>query len=105
MTAGHRSGPEPKPETARPLIASSTMTDPTDIGRLARRHDFALLVTSQRADGIVVSQVYASLQSAERKVQRAQERGLEAAMSLVRIVPVAHVSADDLALVDEEAQP
>lgn len=105
MTAGQWRGPEPRPETARPLIASTTMTESTDIGLLARRHEYGLLVTSRRADDVVVSQVFTTLASAERKVQRAQERGLDASVTLVRIVPVAHVGLEDLALVDEAGQP
>ena len=55
----------------------------------ARRADYALLVTYQRADGRVCRQLYAgNIAAAERKVARCRERGLPASIALVRLVPV-----------------
>lgn len=78
---------------------TSIIPDDTD-ARLARarRHDYAVLVLAERADGIVVSQVYQHLSAAERRVRRTRERNLAASMHLVRLVPVPWSAAVDLAL-------
>ena len=71
----------------------SSIPQPADVLQRARRHDYALLVVSQRRDGVVVSQVFTSMHPAERKLARCRERGLPASMTLVRLVPAA-VSID-----------
>lgn len=65
-----------------------------------RRHDYAVVVLAERADGVVVSQVYQHLAAAERRVRNTHERGLAASMHLVRLVPVPWTVAADLALED-----
>ncbi|TWE13262.1 hypothetical protein [Rudaeicoccus suwonensis] len=78
---------------------SSTIAEADLIAR-AKRHDYAIRVVFERADGRVCSQMYADLSAAERKQVRCHERGLQATLTLVRLVPVHHVTADLLALVD-----
>lgn len=60
-----------------------------DVLARVKRHDFAVRVVFERADGVVCSQIYASLDAAERRVRRCHERNLAASMCLVRLVPVA----------------
>lgn len=55
-----------------------------------------MLVLAERRDGIVTSQVYADLGAAERKVWRTREKGLQASLQLVRLVPVPFVAVDEL---------
>lgn len=83
--------------------SSSIVPQGTDIERLARRHEYALRVVAQRADGVVVTQFYTNLPAAERKVARVRERGLSAALSLVRVVPQPFALPDDFALVAGDA--
>lgn len=87
------------PEQSAGGRSTSSVPRPGDIASLARRHDFGLLVVAERRDGVLVSQVFASLEAAERKITRTRERGLSASMTLVRLVPVPHVVPEDLALV------
>lgn len=68
-----------------------------DLAARARRHDHGVLVLAERRDGVVTSQVFANLDAAERKVARTHERGFTASLTLVRIVPVPHVTLDELA--------
>lgn len=68
---------------------TSKRTGRADVLARAARHDYGIRVTTTRADGVVVSQVYASLAAAERKVARCRERGLPVSLVLVRLVPVA----------------
>lgn len=56
-----------------------------DIEARAQRVEFALLVLSERADGVICSQLYTNLKAAERKVARTRERNLSARMTLVRL--------------------
>lgn len=70
------------------LKLSGDSTDPIDVVRLAQRHDYAVLVSAERVDGVVTQQVYTNLPAAERKLARNHERGLNATLCLVRLVPV-----------------
>lgn len=76
----------PSRTTTTTVVSSSPQS--TDLAARARRHDFAVRVVSERADGVLVAQFYTNLPAAERKLARTQERGLRAEMHLVRIVPV-----------------
>lgn len=67
---------------------TTTIPTPTGAALLARRHQFAIYVLSERADGRIVGQVYTSLPAAERKAARTRERGLHAVLSLVELRPV-----------------
>ena len=68
---------------------ASTIPSAADILARARRHDYGLLVTYERRDGRVASQVYAgNIAAAEQKVRRCHRAGLAATMTLVRLVPV-----------------
>lgn len=89
---------ESRPAGAAPETPAkkSTAKDTRDLASRARRHDHGVLVLAERKDGVVVSQVYADLAAAERKVQRTRERGLSATLTLVRLVPLPHVTPDDL---------
>lgn len=69
---------------------------PADLLARAARHDYGLRVTWERADGRICTQTYASLSTAERKVQRTRERGFRAHMQLVQIVPV-HFTPEEVA--------
>lgn len=60
----------------------------SDLAACARRPDYGVLVTFERADGAVASQVYRNLGAAERKRTRCHERGLRAELLLVRLLPV-----------------
>lgn len=82
--------------------ATRSADQSTDLAARARRHDHGVLVLAERRDGIVTSQVFADLAAAERKVWRTRERGLSASLSLVRLVPVPFVTADELADRDAE---
>lgn len=63
-------------------------TGTPDLAARARRHDHGVLVLAERRDGVVVSQVFADLPAAERKVARTRARGLSASLTLVRLLPV-----------------
>lgn len=78
---------------------TSIIPQSTDSGQTPRPHMYAVLVVSERKDHVLVSQVFMSLASAEKKVQRTRERGLSASLTLVRITAVPFVTAEDLALV------
>lgn len=67
-----------------------------DLAARARRHDHGVLVLSERRDGVVCAQVFADLGAAERKVWRTRERGLSASLTLVRLLPVAHLDPDEI---------
>lgn len=67
-----------------------------DLLARAARHDYALRVTWERADGRVCTQVYATLPAAERKVRATRERGLRAHLQLVQVVPV-HLHGEGVA--------
>lgn len=69
---------------------ASSIAQRADVLLKARRHDYGLLVTFERSDGRVCSQVYAgNIAAAERKLSRVRSRSLAASMTLVRLVPVA----------------
>ena len=87
-------------------VATQSLIEDTDILSRARRHDYAVVVLAERADGIVVSQVYQHLAAAERRVRRTHERGLVASMHLVKLTPVPWTAGVDLTLddLDEEAK-
>lgn len=91
-----------RPASNGPDSESRTATKPidcphsSDLVARARRHDHGVLVLAERQDGVVVSQVFADLPAAERKVQRTRERGLSATLTLVRLVPLPHVAPDAL---------
>ena len=74
--------------------------DPDDACR-AKRVDYALLVVAQRADGVLMAQVYTTMRPAARKVRATRERGLAASMTLVRLQPVAS-SVDPADVLDED---
>lgn len=80
------------------LETPTKKSDPhsTELASRARRHDHGVLVLAERRDGVVVSQVFADLAAAERKVQRTRERGLSASLTLVRLVPLPHVTPEAL---------
>ena len=80
--------------------ATQSLSEDNAILSRARRHDYAVLVLAERADGIVVSQVYQHLGAAERRVRRTHERGLAASVHLVRLVPVPWTAGVDLTLDD-----
>lgn len=63
-------------------------TDGAPLAGRARRRDHGIRVVFERADGVVCSQVFVTIESAERKVGKVRERGLQAQMQLVRLVPV-----------------
>ena len=65
-----------------------------DLRTRAKRHDYALLVLAERADGVICSQIYTNLPAAERKVHRTRSRGLSASVTLVRLVSVASTEAE-----------
>lgn len=69
-------------------IVASVPRD-NDIRQRSRRHDYALLVTYERADGRVCNQLYTNLPAAERRVARVKERGLQAVLTAVQILPLA----------------
>lgn len=82
---------------SEPSVAQTADSAPrSDLELLAARHDDALLVTYERVDGLVVQQVFTTLASAKRKVTRAHDRGLFATLSLVRLVPLPHLTPEDL---------
>lgn len=66
----------------------STLTHRPDIGALTRRREYAVRVWAERADGVLTEQLYASIDAATAKVRRTHERGLNARVELVRVVPV-----------------
>lgn len=68
----------------------------TDLAARARRHDHGVLVLAERRDGVVTSQVYADLGAAERKVWRTRAKGLQASLTLVRLVPVPKIHLNEL---------
>jgi hypothetical protein len=78
------------------LDASPNGTADIELAARARRHDHGVLVLAERQDGVVVSQVFADLPAAERKVQRTRDRGLSATLTLVRLVPLPHVTPEAL---------
>lgn len=65
-----------------------TPKDTRDIAALARRHDYALRVVTERSDGVLVTQLFTSMHPAERKVARTRERGLRAHVTLVKLTAV-----------------
>ncbi|HET8536115.1 MAG TPA: hypothetical protein VFL73_02945 [Solirubrobacteraceae bacterium] len=71
-----------------------SLARPTDAPLLAKRRDYGVRVTFERADGRVCAQVFANLDAAERKARRCRERGLLAQLHLVRLVPVGVVPDD-----------
>ena len=81
--------------------ATQSLIEDTDILSRARRHDHALLVVAERADRVITTQVFMSLEAAERKVARTRERGLAASLHLVRVSVVPFVTADDLDVLRE----
>lgn len=81
--------------------AGSSTDKSTDLERLAARHDYAVRVVAERADGVLVTQFYSNLPAAERKVTRTRDRGLRADMHLVRVVPVGVVPLPLVATVDD----
>ena len=87
-------------EERRPGGAAQVSLEDDPILSRARRHDHALMVLAERADGIVVTQLYQHLTAAERRVRRTRERGLAASMHLVRLTPVPWTAAVDLPLDD-----
>lgn len=77
-----------RPVTPYGAASGSTRHRPQDIADIearAERVEFALLVLSERADGVICSQLYTNLKAAERKVARTRERDLWARMTLVRL--------------------
>lgn len=104
MSPGHGEGRPGKdgPETPAKKSPQSTRNS-ADLARLARRHDFGVLVLAERRDGVVVTQVFASLDAAERKVCRTHERGLSASLTLVRLTPVPHLTPTDVGALDGES--
>lgn len=75
--------------------AASSAPQSTDLSSRARRADYGIRVTYERADGVICAQVFAHLPSAERKLRRTHERGLRGELSLVRLTPVG-LAADPL---------
>lgn len=104
MSPGHGKGRPGKdgPETPAKKSPQSTR-NAADLAQLAKRHDFGVLVLAERRDGVVVSQVFASLGAAERKVQRTRERCLSASLTLVRLTPVPHLTPTTLAALGGES--
>lgn len=83
--------PDSAPESllaAKPLDCAHPIADPDDLARLARRHDYALRVVTERSDGVLVTQLFTSMHPAERKVARARERHLRAHITLVKLTAV-----------------
>ena len=74
-------------ETGHELRAGAH-SQSTDFAARARRHDYAVRVVSERADGVLVTQLMTDLPAAERKRRRTHERGLRCELHLVRITPV-----------------
>lgn len=88
---GQRQRPRVETEGAARIAGEANDTSlatTTDLPLLTRRPDYGVLVTAERADGAVASQVYRNLGAAERKRTRCHERGLRAELLLVRLVPV-----------------
>ena len=84
-------------EAAEVIQAAATDTSfslTADLRTRAKRHDYALLVLAERADGVICSQIYTNLLAAERKVHRTRSRGLSASVTLVRLVSVASTEAE-----------
>jgi hypothetical protein len=84
------------PEADSKTFGGVTSQCTRDVAARAARHDYALRVVSQRADGILVTQFYTNLPAAERKVTRTRDRGLSADLSLVRITPVPWATLADV---------
>ena len=81
-------------EVIRTAATDTSVSLTADLRTRAKRHDYALLVTTERRDGVLVSQVVVSLAAAERKVTTARARGLMASVTLVRLVAVASTEAE-----------
>lgn len=75
----------------------------TDIGALARRTGFALLVEAERADHVVTRQIVLTLGAAEKKVARTLDRGLSARIVLVKVTPAIGWPPEQVDLLAEEA--
>lgn len=84
-------------EVIRATATDSILLSSSDLRTRAKRHDYALLVLAERADGVICSQIYTNLPAAERKVTRTRARGLQASLTLVRLVPCASTEAELLA--------
>ena len=84
-------------EAVRVIQGAATDTSVSltaDLRTRAKRHDYALLVLAERADGVICSQIYTNLPAAERKVSRTRGRGLQASVTLVRLVSVTSTEAE-----------
>lgn len=84
--------------------SDSSLLDSATVGALVLRHEYAIVVRSERRDGVMVEQVMTNLPAAERKVHRTRERGLSAGMTLVRLVPVASATMSLEALIGGEVR-
>lgn len=80
---------EPRGDHCGDESAPQSTGSAADLLARARRHDYALAVTYERADGRVCVALVTTMLAAERKVLRTRARGLRAEVTLVRLVPVA----------------
>lgn len=90
-------GDVPKYDECRPVgeaasrkdfVGEASLAETADLAHRAARHDHAVRVLFERADGVVASQLFTSLPAAEKKLRRTRERGLFADLHLVRLLPV-----------------
>lgn len=81
-------------EDIRGAASDTSFSLAADLRTRTRRCDYGLLVTTERKDGVLVSQIMLSLDAAEKKVHRTRSRGLHASVTLVRLVSVASTEAE-----------
>ena len=81
-------------EDIRGAASESSFSLTADLRTRAKHHGYALLVLAERADGVICSQIYTNLPAAERKVTRTRARGLQASVTLVRLVACASTEAE-----------
>lgn len=102
-TEGDEKNAGERSDTSIPPSTDSRQAPHADPLARARRHDHAVLVLAERADGVVCSQLFTNLAAAERKVLRTRERGLSASLTLVRLLPLPWAVPDEYALVGGDA--
>lgn len=81
-----------------------SVLDQATVAALTLRHEFAVVVRSERRDGVTVEQVYTTLGAAQRKIRTVRDRGLRASATLVRLVPVASATSSLEALIGGEVR-
>lgn len=95
MSAGRRSGPGPKSETAQDEVAAAVLTivpAPTDIDQSAEIAAVSFVALVETRDGRTRRHSYFSLNAAQKAVERAHNRGVAARVVLCHLVPVREVN-------------